>query len=225
MMRVLLIEDDAETATLLAAALAGAGYGVDCAADGPTGLAQALSSSYDVLIVDRMLPQMDGLSLVRQARDGGVGAHVIFLTGLGAVADRVAGLDGGGDDYLVKPVSPEEIAARLNAIARRAAPREEPSSLAVADLVMNRIKRTVLRGGVLIELQLREYEILELLMLNAGRTITRKTLLEEIWRFTFDPGTNIVESHMSRIRSKIDRVGDPPLIHTVRGAGYVLRQP
>jgi len=222
-MRLLLIEDDAETASFLLEKLTQSGRDVVHANDGDAGLALALSQSFDVLIVDRLLPARDGLSVVREARAQGMTTPVLFLTGLGAIADRVEGLEH-GDDYLVKPFSYDELIARVAALARRGR-GAETRALRVGDLVLDRIERRVFRGEALIDLQHREFQILELLMLNVGRIITRTMLLEQIWRFTFDPGTNLVESHVSRVRAKIDRGGDPPLIHTIRGAGYVIRNP
>jgi two-component system OmpR family response regulator len=222
-MRILLIEDDAETSQFIARGLREAGNHVEANRDGRDGLFQATAGGFDLIIVDRMLPGLDGLSLVKAARAAGVDTPVIFLTALGSVEERVAGLESGADDYLAKPFSFAELNARVNAIARRPALRDEQPVLSIADLKLDRLRRIVRRGDVEIELQPREFEILELLLLNAGRIVTRTMLLEQIWHFHFDPGTNIVETHISRIRSKMDRGDDPPLIHTVRGAGYVLR--
>ncbi len=222
-MRILVIEDDAETAQFVARGLREGGNQVETANDGRDGLFQATAGSFDIIIVDRMLPQLDGLSLVRAARAAGVDTPVIFLTALGSVEDRVTGLESGGDDYLMKPFSFAELNARVNAIARRPALRDEQPLLQVGDLKLDRLRRSVRRGEADLDLQPREFEILELLMLNVGRIVTRTMLLEQVWSFHFDPGTNIVETHISRIRSKIDRGGDPPLIHTIRGAGYVIR--
>jgi len=222
-MRILLVEDDRETREFVASGLRQAGNQIEAVEDGRTGLYRATDGTFDLLIVDRMLPGMDGLSLVRAARAAGVEAPVLFLTAMGSIGDRVAGLEGGGDDYIVKPFSFAELNARVNALARRPPLRDEQPLLMVGDLTLDRLRRKVSRGSVAVELQPREFQILELLMLNAGRIVTRTMLLEQVWNFHFDPGTNIVETHISRIRSKIDRGGDPPLVHTVRGAGYVAR--
>lgn len=222
-MRILVIEDDAETAQFIARGLRETGNQVETTKDGRDGLFQATAGGFNLMIVDRMLPNLDGLSLVRAARAAGVDTPVIFLTALGSVEDRVTGLESGADDYLVKPFSFAELNARINAIARRPALRDEQPLLQIADLKLDRLRRTVRRGETDLELQPREFEILELLMLNVGRIVTRTMLLEQVWSFHFDPGTNIVETHISRIRSKIDRGEDRPLIHTVRGAGYVIR--
>lgn len=222
-MRILLIEDDNETSEFVSRGLREAGNQVEATRDGRDGLFQATAGGFDLIIVDRMLPGLDGLSLVRAARAAGVDAPVIFLTAMGLVEDRVTGLESGADDYLVKPFSFAELNARVNAIGRRPALRDEQPVLSIADLKVDRLRRIVRRGDTEIDLQPREFEILELLLLNSGRIVTRTMLLEQIWHFHFDPGTNIVETHISRIRSKLDRGGDPPLIHTVRGAGYVIK--
>ena len=224
-MRVLVIEDDAETAAYLAKGLKEAGHLVEVSREGRDGLFRATHESFDLIIVDRMLPGVDGLSLIKAARASGASAPVLMLTALGSIEDRVAGLEGGADDYLVKPFSFAELTARVSALARRPPLREETTVLAVADLSLDRLRRQVKRGETPIELQPREFRLLEELMLNTGRILTRTMLLERVWDFHFDPGTNIVETHMSRIRAKIDRGGDPALIHTVRGAGYVIRAP
>jgi two-component system OmpR family response regulator len=222
-MRILLIEDDIQTGDYVRRGLREAGQFVDVSSDGHDGLYRATNEDFDLLIVDRMLPGLDGLSVVKAARAAGVLKPVLMLTAMGAIEDRVVGLEGGADDYLVKPFSFAELNARVNALGRRPPLREEETTLAVADLVIDRLRRTVRRGDEVIELQPREFRLLEELMLYAGRVVTRSMLLERVWDFQFDPGTNIVESHISRIRSKIDRGGDPPLIHTLRGAGYVIR--
>jgi two-component system, OmpR family, response regulator len=175
------------------------------------------------LVVDRMLPGLDGLGLVRALRETGVKAPVLFLTALGGVGDRVDGLEAGGDDYLVKPFAFAELLARLGALARRPPLAAVPAVLRVGDLEMDLLKRTVIRGGTRVDLQPREFQLLEHLMRNAERVVTRTMLLEAVWGFHFDPKTNIVETHVSRLRAKIAREGAPELIHTVRGAGYVLR--
>jgi two-component system OmpR family response regulator len=222
-MRILLIEDDPETSSFIAKNLRETGHVVHVSADGRDGLHQATGGAFDVIIVDRMIPQIDGLSLVKAARQAGVEAPMLMLTAMGRVEDRVAGLEGGADDYLVKPFSFSELNARVNALARRPPIREQETVLTVGDLTLDRIRHIARRGAQVIDLQPREFRLLEALMLNAGRVVTRAMLLEQVWEFHFDPGTNIVESHISRIRSKIDRGGDPPLIHTLRGVGYVIR--
>lgn len=222
-MRILVIEDDEQTARFIAKGLREAGQSVDWTRDGKDGMLRATGYDYNVMIVDRMLPGLDGLSVVKAVRAAGVATPVLMLTAMGAIEDRVAGLEGGADDYLVKPFSFAELNARVNALGRRQPLNEEDTVLAVGDLSLDRLRHTVKRGDDLIELQPREYRLLEELMLNAGRVVTRTMLLERVWDFHFDPGTNIVETHISRIRAKIDRGGDPPLIHTVRGAGYVVR--
>jgi len=223
-MRILLIEDDQETASYLARGLREHGHVVDHAATGQDGLFLA-GGGHDVLIVDRMLPGLDGLGLVRALRETGVKAPVLFLTALGGVGDRVKGLEAGGDDYLVKPFAFAELLARVNALARRPPLVEVRTVLRVADLEMDLLKRTVTRDGHRIELQPREFQLLECLLANAERVVTRTMLLETVWDFHFDPKTNIVETHMSRLRAKLAQEGGAELIHTVRGAGYALRAP
>ena len=225
-MKVLIIEDDAETAAYVARGLREHGHVADHAPDGRDGLLMAGGGDYDVLIVDRMLPGIDGLGLVRTLRGAGVRSPVLFLTALRGVGDRVQGLEAGGDDYLVKPFAFAELLARLNALARRPPLSDVPTTLAVADLELDLLRRTATRGGERIELQPREFRLLEFLLRHAGKVVTRTMLLEGVWDFYFDPRTNIVETHVSRLRGKLSRGGrDPELIHTVRGSGYVLRAP
>ncbi len=225
-MRVLVIEDDAETAAYVARGLREHGHVADHAPDGRDGLLMAGGGEYDVLIVDRMLPGIDGLGLVRTLRGAGVKSPVLFLTALRGVGDRVQGLEAGGDDYLVKPFAFAELLARLNALARRPPLSDVPTTLAAADLELDLLRRTATRGGERIELQPREFRLLEFLLRHAGKVVTRTMLLEGVWDFYFDPRTNIVETHISRLRGKLSRGGrDPELIHTVRGSGYVLRAP
>ena len=222
-MKVLIIEDDSETAALIAQALKMQGHVVDRAADGVAGLSLAEARSYEVAIVDRMLPGLDGLTLVKSMRARSVPAAVLFLTNLGGIDDRVEGLEAGGDDYLVKPFAVAELLARVSALGRRPLPAE--TALRVGGLELDVIRRTVIREGRKIDLQPREFRLLECLMRHAGRVVTRTMLLEMVWEFYFDPKTNIVETHMSRLRAKVDRGFETNLIHTVRGSGYSLRAP
>jgi two-component system OmpR family response regulator len=224
-MKLLLVEDDRETAAYLKKALTEAGHTVDQAGAGRDGLMLAAGETYDVIVLDRMLPEIDGLAILRTIRASGVKTPVLLLTALGGIDDRVEGLEAGADDYLVKPFAFAELLARVNALARRPPPQEAPTALKVADLEMNLLRRTVTRGGRRIELQPREFQLLEHLMRHAGRVVTRTMLLEAVWDFHFDPKTNIVETHISRLRSKVDRGHATELIHTVRGAGYCLREP
>ena len=221
-MKILLIEDDRETAGHIVHALENQGHSVEQVHDGIEGLALARAGEHSALIVDRMLPGMDGLSLVKQLRAEGRQIPVLFLTTMSGLDDRVAGLEGGGDDYLVKPFAFSELLARVNAITRRHG-EAEPTKLRVADLEMDLIRRTASRGGKSIDLQPQEFRLLEYLLRNAGRVVTRTMLLENVWDLHFDPRTNIVETHLSRLRSKIDRGFGAELIHTVRGSGYILR--
>jgi two-component system OmpR family response regulator len=219
-MRILVIEDDRETSTYIANGLIEEGHAVHCFADGRDGLLQATAEDYDVLIVDRMLPGLDGLSLVRTLRGAGRQVPVIFLTSLGGVDDRVTGLEAGGDDYISKPFAFSELLARIHAIARRPPLRGEETVLTVGDLQMDLIKRSVTRRGERIDLQPREFRLLEVLMRNKGRVLTRTMLLERVWDFHFDPKTSVVETHISRLRTKVDKPFDSELIQTVRGTGY-----
>jgi two-component system OmpR family response regulator len=222
-MRVLVIEDDRETASFLQKALKESGHAADLAGDGETGLAMARDDVYDVLIVDRMLPKLDGLSVVKTLRGEGQRTPVLILSALGEVDDRVKGLRAGGDDYLTKPYAYSELLARIEALSRRAVPEEQETRYAVGDLVLDRLSHRVMRGGENIILQPREYRLLEYLMKNAGQVVTRTMLLEHVWDYHFDPQTNVIDVHVSRLRSKIDKGFDKPLLHTVRGAGYMIR--
>lgn len=219
-MNVLLIEDDPLTSDYLRAGLAAEGYQVSAAADGRQGLLQAASSAFDLLIVDRMLPVLDGLSMVTALRAMQVHTPVIFLTARGRIDDRVEGLRAGGDDYLVKPFALAELVARAGALARRRAIPPPATVLKVADLELNRLTQTASRAQRRIALKPREFRLLEYLMLHAGQVVTRTMLLEAVWDFHFDPQTSLVESHISRLRTKIDRDFPHELIHTVRSAGY-----
>jgi two-component system OmpR family response regulator len=223
-MRVLVVEDDQQTARYVRDSLNGSGCEVDLAADGEAGLELARSELFDVLIVDRMLPKLDGLTLVSALRTGNVLTPVLFLTAMGAIADRVDGLEGGGDDYLVKPFSLAELNARVGALARRPTIRaREATTLRVGALMLDRLQRAAWRDDREIELLPLQYRLLEFLMLNEGRIVTRSMLLQSVWGFSFDPRTNIVETHISHLRGKIDTGGAPSLIATIRGAGYVIR--
>ena len=224
-MKLLVVEDDDETAAFLLRALQEAGHVVDRASTGRDGLLLAAGEPYDVIVLDRMLPPPDGLAIVRTIRAAGVKAPVLLLTALGGIDDRVEGLEAGADDYLVKPFAFAELLARVNALARRPPPQDAPTALQVGDLNLDMLKRAVTRGRARIELQPREFQILAFLMRNAGRVVTRTMLLESVWGFHFDPKTNIVETHVSRLRSKVDRGRGAQLIHTVRGAGYCIREP
>lgn len=224
-MNILLIEDDSETAAHIARGLRADGHALEIETDGNGGLRAAMARPPSLAIVDRMLPGLDGLALLKALRANGFRAPVLLLTALDTVTDRVEGLEAGADDYLAKPFSLAELKARVHALARRPPLAEQPLALMVGDLKIDRLGRSVTRGGTPIELQPREYQLLEYLVSHAGSIITRAMLLEEIWHFRFDPGTNIVESHICRLRAKIDRGGDPPLIETVRGEGYVIRAP
>ena len=221
-MKILLVEDDRQTADYIAKGLREHGHVVDKTDNGRDGLYMATGEPYDVMIVDRNLPKMDGLSLVKAARGSGTRTPVLFLTTMGGVDDRVAGLEAGADDYLVKPFAFAELLARVGALARRP-PLVAATALKVGDLEVDLLSRTVTRAGKRIELLAQEFKILEYLMRHAGEIVTRTMLLEKVWDFHFDPKTNIVETHISRLRSKIDRGFDKPLLHTVRGAGYVIR--
>ena len=222
-MRALIIEDDIEAALFLQKALRESGHTVELAHDGDDGLAIARDGSYDVLIVDRMLPKRDGLSLVMTLRAEGDRTPVLFLSALGAVDDRVKGLKAGGDDYLTKPYAFTELLARIEALVRRIEPQETQTRYQVGDLVIDRLAHRVTRAGEPIVLQPREYRLLEYMMRNAGQVVTRTMLLENVWDYHFDPQTNVIDVHVSRLRSKIDKGFERPLLHTVRGAGYMLR--
>jgi two-component system OmpR family response regulator len=223
-MRLLIIEDDIAAADYLRQGLTEAGHVADAAHDGETGLQLALQGDYDVLLIDRMLPHRDGLSIVRMLRADGRTTPVLVLSALGQVDQRVEGLRAGGDDYLVKPYAFTELLARIDALARRAQPAENAPSgvLKVADLELDLERRRVSRAGQLIRLQPRELRLLEYLMRRAGRIVTRTMLLEQVWDLHFDPQTNVVDSQISRLRAKIDRDFDTPLLHTLRGIGYRL---
>ena len=224
-MRVLVIEDDTETATYIVEGLKAGGHAADHVSDGRNGLIIATTTSYDVIVVDRMLPSLDGLAMVKTIREAGVKVPILFLTARGGIDDRVEGLEAGGDDYLTKPFAFSELMARLNALARRPPLTVMQTVLRVADLQMDLIARQVKRGSQEVDLQPREFQLLEYLMRNAGRVVTRTMLLEHVWDFHFDPKTKIVETHISRLRAKLQQVSRQELIHTIRGSGYVIRAP
>jgi two-component system OmpR family response regulator len=222
-MRILLIEDDKEAAAYLVKALREAGHVADHAPDGDTGAAMAGEGGYDVLVVDRMLPKRDGLSIVEELRRNGDHTPVLILSALGQVDDRVTGLRAGGDDYLSKPYAFSELLARIEALARRRQPGEVETVYRTGDLELDRLRHSVTRAGRPVPLQPREFRLLEYLMKHAGQVVTRTMLLENVWDYHFDPQTNVIDVHISRLRSKIDKGFGEPLLHTVRGAGYMIR--
>ena len=222
-MRILIVEDDPDTSRFIARGLTELGHLVVASGDGRDGLFQATEGGFDALVVDRMLPGLDGLSLVRALRAAGNATPVLMLTAIDGIADRVAGLEGGADEYLVKPFAFSELAARLQALGRRPVAAIEPARLVAGDIVLDLHRRTVARAGQRITLQPREFALLAELMRHPGRVMTRTMLLERVWDFDFDPKTNIVETHLSRLRSKLNAGFDSDPIETVRGAGYLIR--
>ena len=222
-MRILLIEDDRATADYVAKGLTEDGHVVDVAREGKQGLFLALNEPFDVVVTDRMVPGPDGLTIIRALRASGVRTPVLVLTALGEVDRRVEGLDAGADDYLAKPFAFAELRARVRALARRPAGPAEDTELAVGDLRMDLLRRVVTRGGRVVELLPTEWRLLEYMMRHPGEVLTRTMLLEKVWDFSFDPTTNVVDVHVSRLRGKVDKPFDKPLIHTVRGSGYLLR--
>lgn len=224
-MRLLVIEDDSKTADFLCKGLKESGHTVDYSTDGRDGLFKAMEADYDVIIADRMLPELDGLSIIRTLRASRNNTPVLVLSALGEVEDRVQGLQVGGDDYLVKPFAFSELLARLEALNRRFDSDVSETSLKVGDLVMDLLSREVRRADQTIELQPREYRLLEYLMRHAGQVVTRTMLLESVWDYHFDPQTNVIDVHISRLRGKIDKGFSQPLLQTIRGAGYCLRAP
>lgn len=224
MLRILIIEDDAEASAYLARGLKELGHVADQAFDGDQGLELATASTYDVLIVDRMLPKRDGLSVIGELRKSGNHTPVLILSALGQVDDRVKGLKAGGDDYLPKPYAFTELLARIEALARRPkSGADVETSYQVGDLVLDRLTHSCRRNGTEIPLQPREFRLLEYLMQHAGQVVTRTMLLENVWEYHFDPQTNVIDVHISRLRGKIDKDFDVPLLHTIRGAGYTIR--
>lgn len=221
-MRVLIVEDDLEAAAAMQRGLSEAGMDVTHMPDGAEGLIEAQKGGYDVYVVDRMMPRLDGVSMVETLRREGDQTPVLFLSALGEVEDRVTGLKAGGDDYLVKPYAFAELIARVEALARRRETGSVQTVLKVGDLEMDLIGRTVHRAGTEIDLQPREFQLLEFLMRHAGQSVTRTMLLEKVWEYHFDPQTNVIDVHISRLRSKIDKGFDKAMLQTVRGAGYRL---
>ena len=222
-MRVLIMEDDKQVAAFMSRGLKEAGHVCDCAHDGEDGLEMARNSQYDVLVVDRMMPRRDGLSVIETLRGDGLATPILILSALGEVDDRVDGLKSGADDYLVKPYAFAELLARIEVLARRRDPGSVQTQLTVGDLEMDLLARTVKRGGEDVLLQPREFRLLEFLMRHAGQVVTRTMLLEKVWDYHFDPQTNVIDVHIPRLRSKIDKPFGTTMLHTVRGAGYRLQ--
>ncbi len=222
-MRILLIEDDRRTAEFVARGLREAGFSVNHVADGENGRFHALNEEYDAVVLDLMLPGIDGLSILKAMRKAGVTTPVLILSARGSVEEKVEGLQCGGDDYLAKPFSFTELLWRIHALIRRADGQPGSTRLVAGDLEIDLLTRDVRRQGRAIELQPREYALLEYLVRNAGRIVTRTMIIEHVWAYNFDPRTNIVESRMSRLRGKVDGPGERPLLHTIRGAGYMLK--
>jgi two-component system, OmpR family, response regulator len=222
-MHLLLIEDDAEAARFLAKGLRESGYVVDIASDGREGLFSATEGSYDLIIADRQLPHFDGLSIVAMLRKNGRHTPVLILSALGSVDDRIEGLRAGGDDYLTKPFAFGELLARIEALLRRGSQPETTTRLRIADLELDLLGRKVVRAGKSIDVTSKEFQLLEFLARRAGQVVTRTMLLEAVWDLHFDPQTNVIDVHISRLRAAIDKGFERPLLHTVRGAGYVLR--
>ena len=222
-MHVLVVEDDERVAGHVVKGLKGEGWLVDHVADGRQALFQVAAETYDVIVLDRMLPNVDGLKILQTMRASGDSTPVLILSALGDVDNRVKGLRAGGDDYLAKPFAFSELLARVEALSRRKGVVQETTELGLADLQMNLLTRTVTRRGQAIDLTTREFALLEYLLRNAGRVVSRSMLLEAVWDYNFDPQTNIIDQHVSRLRQKIDKDFDPPLLQTVRGMGYSLR--
>ncbi len=223
-MRILLVEDDARTADFIAKGLKQAGFAVDHAPDGEGGLHLLITESYDVAVVDIMLPKLDGLTLIGQVRAKHIATPILVLSAKSSVGDRVNGLRAGGDDYLVKPFAFAELLARIQALLRRGRPTSEPTSLTVGELSMDLLRRNVSRHGTQIDLQPLEFALLEYLVRNVGRVVSKTMIMEHVWDYNFDPQTNVVEARICRLRDKIDRPFETPLIHTLRGVGYVLEE-
>jgi len=224
-MRVLVVEDDKKLAEFIVKGLKQIGFTVDHCADGENGLVLALAAPYDAAVIDIMVPKLDGLSLIGEIREKNILTPVIIVSAKGSVDERIKGLQAGGDDYLSKPFALSELVARVQALIRRGSRVAEPSSLKVADLSVDLLSRSAVRGGTRIELQNREFRLLEYLMRNSGRPVTKMMILEHVWDYSFDPQTNVVDVLVSRLRSKIDKDFPDKLIHTLRGVGYVLKAP
>ena len=224
-MRILIVEDDTPTAEFIERGLQELGHVVDRVNNGKDGVIYALEETYDLAVIDRMLPGLDGVSIVKSLRGSGSGLPIILLTAMSGVDDRVEGLEAGADDYLVKPFAFSELMARINALARRPSLKAQITELQVADLTLDLIRRTTRRSGQMIDLKPREFAVLEVLMRNEGRIVTRTMLLEQVWDFTFLPQTSVVETLISRLRTKIDKPFDTPLLHTVRNTGYSIHVP
>jgi two-component system OmpR family response regulator len=225
-MRILIIEDDAEAARFIVKGLAESGHTADLATDGEAGLERALEEAYDALVVDRMLPKRDGLSVIEALREEGRDVPVLILSAMGDVDARVEGLRAGGDDYLPKPFAFSELLARIEVLGKRLSSQQAATTeLTVAELHLDRLARRVTREGKVLHLQPREFRLLDCLMAHAGQVVTRTMLLEKVWDYHFDPGTNVIDVHMSRLRAKVDKDFDVALLHTVRGAGYMIREP
>ncbi|MCB1042434.1 MAG: response regulator transcription factor [Acidobacteria bacterium] len=224
-MRILLVEDDPKQASVICNGLRHAGYVVDLAEDGQSGLDLALGHPYDLIVMDVMLPKLNGFEVIEALRSAGMRSRILVLSALQSVDDRVTGLLKGGDDYLVKPFAFAELLARIQALLRRTDGSEQMTVLRVGDLELDLMNREARRFGEVIPLQTKEFELLEYLMRNKGQIVSRKMIMEYVWNFHFDPQTNVVEVRISKLREKVERPGYPPLIHTVRGAGYVVRDP
>jgi two-component system, OmpR family, response regulator len=223
--RILLVEDDLKIASFILKGMKAAGFAIDHTADGKKGLSLALTEPYDAAIIDIMLPELDGLSVIREMRKEKITTPVIILSAKGSVDDRVEGLQTGGDDYLTKPFAFSELLARVQALIRRSSNMSEPTSLTVGDLSMNLLSREVTRKGKQIDLQPMEFSLLEYLLRNAGRVVSKSMIMEHVWDYNFDPQTNVVEARVCRLRDKIDRDFTKKMIHTIRGVGYVLKEP
>ncbi|HEX9453847.1 MAG TPA: response regulator transcription factor [Candidatus Binatia bacterium] len=222
-MRILVVEDDKKIASFIVSGLRQAGFTVDLADNGESGLSMALASPYDAAVLDLMLPKLDGLSVIEQMRRQKVSTPVIILSAKRSVDDRIKGLQAGGDDYLTKPFSFAELLARVHALIRRASHESEPTRLTVGDLALDLLTREVVRDGTMIDLQPREFALLEYLMRNSGRVVSKTMIIEQVWGYAFDPMTNVVDVLVSRLRNKVDREFETKLIHTYRGVGYALK--
>jgi len=223
-MRILVVEDDKKIASFVKKGMEAAGFAVDHAPDGEEGLHLALTESYDAAIIDLMLPKLDGLTLIENIRKDRINTPIIILSAKGSIDDRVRGLQTGSDDYLTKPFAFSELLARVQALIRRSTGTSEPTTLSLGDLTMDLLAREIYRGGEKIELQPKEFSLLEYLMRNAGKVVSKTMIMEHVWDYHFDPQTNVVEARVSRLRDKIDKGFGDKLIHTVRGVGYVLKE-